>query len=115
MTRRLTIYIPKPGELIDKLLAQGSGIVGEPHAVGVLLHYEGNLYKASNLVRYEDRLKHAAGRLVARYPTRAMLVLPEREVAETLLAVGGYDSDAWEAHIDPAFAAQVAAYSQEEV
>jgi hypothetical protein len=43
-----------------------------------------------------------------------MLVLPEREVAETLLAVGEYDADAWEAHIDPAFAAQVAAYSQEE-
>jgi len=113
MKRKLSIYLPKPDTLIDRLLAPGSGIVGEAHSAGVLLHYEGNIFDAVNLRRYEDRLKQAAGRLVARYPTRAMLVLPASEVAETMLVVGEYDAENWEACIEPEFAPMVAAYTKE--
>lgn len=115
MSRTLTIYIPKPGSAIERQLAPGSGIVGEPHPSGVLLHYEGNLYGAANLQRYEERLKHAAGRLVGRYPTVAMMLLPAAEAADALVAVGEYDAQTWTAHFDAVQRQAIRRYSGEEV
>lgn len=37
-----------------------------------IIYYEGNLYGASNLESYDERIKCAAGRAYTRYPTVAM-------------------------------------------
>ena len=56
----------------------GSGIVGtiEPAIVGndpdvLVVDYEGNRYNAVNIITYADRVAHAAGRHVTKYPTAA--------------------------------------------
>ena len=53
----------------------------------VEVYFEGNLYGASNLVTVEQRLAQAAGRLLARYPTRARGWFDERD----LIVVGTYE------------------------
>ncbi len=100
MNQTLKIYIPVAGSMIDKVIERGSGIVGVDREDGsVLLHFEGNLFGAANLKRHDERVKHAAGRLVSRYPTRAMMVLAKDEVVRNLIEVGEYDADSWRAQI----------------
>lgn len=114
MNQKLKIYIPVAGSMIDKVIERGSGIVGVDRADGsLLLHFEGNLFGAANLKRHDERLRHAAGRLVSRYPTRAMMVLSKDEVATHLIEVGEYDADSWRAQLWPDKLAEVRDYTGE--
>lgn len=78
---KLNVYVPAPG--IDRLLhlADKSGIVGLPAGPGledrVRIYYEGNLYHASNLEAWAERVNSAAGRMAAKYPTTATLVVSQ--------------------------------------
>lgn len=69
----LSIFVPTPGLRVTVRIAPRSGIVGTyyPNDQRVLIDYEGNLYGASNIKTYADRLRHAAGRHTERYPTVA--------------------------------------------
>lgn len=51
------------------------------------VHYESNRYRACNIITFEDRCLHAAGRAAMRYPTCAFAVLP----LSALRHVGTYD------------------------
>jgi hypothetical protein len=84
---RCTVYIPTHPD--QTLIAAGSGIVGVDADGGVDVWFEGNLYGASNLVTFQDRVAVAASRMEARYPTRARALLP----AGHLCAVGTYDTE----------------------
>lgn len=83
----LTVYVPRPGTYAAQRIAKGSGIVGVPAGDEVLIHYEGNLYGAQNIRTFEDKLLHAADRLLTNYPTSAKMQVPETD----LEAVGTYD------------------------
>lgn len=71
-------------------IARGSGIVmlnwpvdgfGEHTVHAAMVYYEGNLYGATNLNTFEERVQRAAGRAHCRYPTTArQLVDPEEFV-----------------------------------
>lgn len=62
------LYVPAPGVKHD-ILPQ-SAIVGEERGDYIETHYEGG--RASNVQSYEDRIQHAAGRRIERYPTSAL-------------------------------------------
>lgn len=81
------IFVPKPHALLAEVVTPGSGIVGvvKPHG-GAVVYYEGNVHRAENLSRYEDRIKCAAGRLFQQYPTIATSFVSDPE--EDLIAVG---------------------------
>lgn len=104
----LTIYVPASEDALG--IRPGSGIVGSPVEVPPALQpvivladeparlrvdYEGNLHNAVNIVTWEDRLKHAAGRHVWNdgrgYPTVARMWVE----ADKLHAVGSYDTNTW--------------------
>lgn len=73
----VNIFIPRPEweAEVSLSIAPRSGIVGYECEPGkLLLYYEGNLYGASNLKRWEERVHQAYGRLVQRYPTVAKMV-----------------------------------------
>jgi hypothetical protein len=72
-TPPMAVYVPISEEAT--FIAKGSAIVAkeEPDATGrVVVYFEGNLYCAENLKRYEERLLCAAGRAASRYPTAAI-------------------------------------------
>lgn len=79
----LSVYVPTR----HLGIAEGSGIVGAQSVDMVHVYYEGNLYDASNIVTWADRIDHAADRLVANYPTIAQMVTD----AEDLTRVGTWD------------------------
>jgi|HubBroStandDraft_6_1064221.scaffolds.fasta_scaffold34131_2 hypothetical protein len=88
MALYLPVYCPMPNSPTAALVARGSGIVGEPlDAEFTRISFEGNLYGASNLTKYEDRVDHAAGRLLHRYPTIAIRVARSAE----LVCIGTWD------------------------
>lgn len=61
-------------------IAPGSGIVSNSDVRGdyLQIYFEGNLYGAQNIVTYADRISHAHGRMIQRYPTIAnALVFPD--------------------------------------
>lgn len=62
------LYVPAPGVQHDIL--PRSAIVGEEHGDRIETHYEGG--RASNIQNFEDRIQHAAGRRIERYPTIAL-------------------------------------------
>lgn len=83
----MKIYVPVDAFLLGHL-RRGSAIVGREIADDqIWLRYEGNLYGASNLVNFEDRLSVAAGRLVDRYPTVAQMVV----MADHVVEVGSFE------------------------
>jgi hypothetical protein len=85
----LDLYAPAPGARSLRHVRPGSAIVGRPRPDDpsrVRVSYEGNLYDAENLRTYEDRVRCAAGRLVAGYPTVATAVVP----AGDLRRIGAY-------------------------
>lgn len=87
---KLNIYVPANPSQVT--IAPRSAIVGVPREEGqVWVHYEGNLFGATNLRQFHERLISAAGRLVKRYPTVACACLPEKD----LVAVGVYDAEHW--------------------
>ena len=67
---------PKPGTWADQRIAKDSGIVGVVDGRYVHVSYEGNLYKAENLEKWEQRVMHAADRLASGYPTIARCTMP---------------------------------------
>ena len=93
MDNRLNVYVPAPAS--DLGIVPGSGIVGTrqertTHRCRlVLIDYEGNLYGAMNIRTLEDRLHHAAGRHIMRYPTVARRLARVSE----LVFVGDYYYD----------------------
>lgn len=84
----LDVYVPVAGSALEQAIAPRSAIVGSEVAGSdrVRIDYEGNLYGAESMVRYEDKLLHAASRHVTRYPTVARRVVE----ADQLLRVGSY-------------------------
>lgn len=89
---RLHIYVPT--EKCHAHILPGSGIVGvelEGPRRQVLIHFEGNRYGSENIKTWEDKLLHAAGRLVERYPTIAFAVVDR----DAVRAVGIYETDTW--------------------
>lgn len=73
MKGQVDVYVPAAGAMGIK---PGSGIVGQPIQDGkVEIYYEGNLMGASNLQNYAERCYCAAGRMKARYPTVAHMVV----------------------------------------
>lgn len=71
-----------------------AGMLTIPGSDYVKIYYEGNLYRASNQHRYEERLCNAWGRLVYRYPTIAMMGLPIVDFRQRFDVIGTYDGKA---------------------
>ena len=74
---------PKPGTNADRTIVKDSGVVGigsiEGTPPGYLVSYEGNLYGAVNLNKWEERVMHAADRLATGYPTVARGEFPQSD------------------------------------
>lgn len=79
--RSVDIYIPTESATATgaRLIAKGSGIVGRDGSYGLEVYYEGNLYRAANIITFADRVYHAASRMEASYPTAARGVYPRVE------------------------------------
>jgi uncharacterized protein YdhG (YjbR/CyaY superfamily) len=87
-TPPMAVYVPADPEAL--FIAKGSAIVAksEPDATGrVTVYFEGNLYGAENLRRFEERLLSASGRAATFYPTSAIASFNARQ----LKRVGTYD------------------------
>lgn len=76
------ILVPRPEfeQMVAAQIDPGSGIVGFQLSAQspeqVMVYFEGNRVGASNLMRFEERVNQAYGRMVQRYPTVAVLALP---------------------------------------
>ena len=83
------IFVPEQGDISAHGIRAGSAIVGAPvpGADRVVVYYEGAVYGQSQMVRFADRVFHAHGRLVERYPTVARMALPRTSLVE----VGTFD------------------------
>lgn len=88
---RLKIYVPAHTGRPREQIKRGSSIVGVRDLELIKVHFEGNLYGAVNLHKYVERLRSAAGRYVARYPTGAVMWTDE----STLVEVGEYETNSW--------------------
>lgn len=87
---QLTIYVPAPGAELG--IDPKSAIVGLcPENGRIKVYFEGGRNGGHNMRLYTDRLMHAAGRLVQRYPTIALGWYP----TEALVPVGLYDAANW--------------------
>lgn len=93
----LEVYVPNPSSVALRNIAPGSAIVGRLSPPGeaerVTIYYEGGIYGQYATLKLDDRFAHfleiAAGRLVTRYPTIAMMSVPATE----LRRVGTYDDE----------------------
>lgn len=88
------IYVPESdhSNMVLADIKKGSAIVGEMASSCdplVEIYYEGNLYGAVNLQRFEDRVLCAAGRMRENYPTAACGMVPD----STLREVGSFNYD----------------------
>jgi hypothetical protein len=84
--KTLAVVIPRDPERGPlRGVRRGSGMVGHKSGDLIEVYFEGNLYGAVNLTRFEDRVLCAADRLVARYPTTAkrLVALTDLEVIGT--------------------------------
>lgn len=88
-----TIYVPVEGTIYDNLIAPGSGIVGIEREGTLVCYYEGNLYRALNMLEGRERVICAFGRLATRYPTVAMMAVLDKS---QLIRVGEIT---WPKHI----------------
>lgn len=90
MTQHI-VLVPIDGSRPSQVIARGSGVVCERTAweAGgkVKAYYEGNLYGSENMVRFEDRVLHASGRLARHYPTVAFGVWDSSD----FVAAGTFD------------------------
>lgn len=106
---QVTVYVPAAGYEKQLGIKAKAAVVGtpttNPDAPGpivasilgkglVTIDYEGGLY--DNMTSYADKLLHAAGRHVERYPTVARQFVPE----DLVLAVGTYDTETRELVVD---------------
>ncbi len=88
--REIVVYLPNGGGRATADIARGSAIVGQPEVGSdrVTIYYEGAIYGQHENVRtLADRANQAAGRMMQRYRTTAMRVLPR----DVLMAVGTFD------------------------
>ena len=86
---RVSVFVPAPesGSLAN--IKRGSGIVAVELRPWTRIDYEGDLYNASNMVTFADRVKRAWQRQEHEYPTIARMVVPAGE----LVKVGEFDSE----------------------
>jgi len=91
MCSLFNVFVPADSTSALKLgLHPRSAVVAsvvQREPANVLAYYEGNLYGASNLQRFSERLNQASGRAVQSYPTTAMALMPLVD----LVKVGTYD------------------------
>ena len=87
--REIVVYLPAGGNRATADIAGGSAIVGQPEPLSdeVTIYFEGAIYDQHNVRTLADRAKHAAGRMIEKYPTIATRVVPR----EALIAVGTFD------------------------
>jgi hypothetical protein len=87
----IVLYIPRGGYPSTADIARGSAIVGEPRAgvAEVEVYFEGAIFGQENMRTFADRATHAAGRMLERYATTAVRIVPR----DALLAVGTFDFD----------------------
>lgn len=103
LTAVVDVFVPAPGGILATTIDARSGIVGTPIREwfkndgedpedaedGILvIDYEGNRFKASNIRTYADRVMQAAGRHAAHYPTVARQTVHAWQ--DELLRVGVY-------------------------
>jgi hypothetical protein len=89
--RTLTLYVPKPNTPAAATVHPGSAIVGDEAARtdgAVLCHFEGG-HDGGEKWSYFLKMKHAAGRLIERYPTIAMAAFR----VDDLVPVGTVDGE----------------------
>jgi hypothetical protein len=86
--REIVLYVPTDGHPATTGIARGSAIVGEPKpgTEEVAIYFEGAIFGQENMRSLADRAVHAAGRMVERYATTAMWVVP----LHALIAVGTF-------------------------
>lgn len=96
--KRYAVYVPVDPAGVSiagvalNTIKRGSGIVGsawQHDARQLVIDFEGNLYRASNVRTFADRVRQAWGRHSQEYPTVARMVVP----AETLVQVAWYEPD----------------------
>ena len=86
---KILLYVPADHEAVAHI-ARGSAFVGTPEPDNrVRIQYEGAVFGQVNMRTLADRALHAYGRLIARYPTSSLAVVP----AGALIEVGTYDPD----------------------
>ncbi|MBK1667350.1 hypothetical protein CKO28_04815 [Rhodovibrio sodomensis] len=83
----VALYVPRPGALVQ--IHRGSAVAGTPGVDGICVDFEGRGDT------FEDRLIHAAGRHVARYPTIARARLPETALLQVGTATHRPELHAW--------------------
>jgi len=101
------VYILHPDSQIALIVKKGSGIVGQPESVDqqrFIGFYEGNVYQAENIKTYEDKLYHAADRMIHNYPTKAKIAVTHNEVTR----VGYFDYESKVFHPEPGESAKQA-------
>ncbi len=90
------VWVPANETRLGLRIAAGSGIVSVATASAMWLSatdqveigFEGNLYGASNLDAYADRVYHAWGRQVESYPTTARAWVS----TDDLISIGNFDT-----------------------
>lgn len=84
----LDVFVPADGWRLG--IRDASGVVGRvTDGERTTIDYEGNLYGASNIVTFCDRVMIAAGRHIERSPTIARAYV----VPDALIRVGSYDGE----------------------
>ncbi|MBS1845667.1 MAG: hypothetical protein JST53_14720 [Actinobacteria bacterium] len=88
----IVVYVPAGGHPATAGIARGSAILGRlvPGGEEVRIYFEGGVYGQVNMRTLADRARHAFGRLVENYPTKACRLVPR----EALVAVGTFESRA---------------------
>jgi hypothetical protein len=95
----LAVYVLHPNSPLRFSIAHHSAIVGTPgenDPSQVRIDYEGDLYHASNLVTFADRVERAAGRHTTNYPTVARAWVQ----ADSLVRVGSWDDREGLVHVE---------------
>jgi hypothetical protein len=84
---RFRVYIPNlsaPEHVALAWIEPKSAIVGSPEPAGdeLLIYFEGNRYRALNMVTFADRAREAADRLAVNYPTIAKTMVTRRALTQ---------------------------------
>jgi hypothetical protein len=83
------VFVPKPLTFAHTVIVKGSAIVGKSlDENGFVIYYEGNLFKAANIITFEDKAMLAAGRMEEHYPTVAKMYCQSID----LINVGHFES-----------------------
>jgi len=95
---KFTVYVPRKGSTISKIVEPKSAIIKSRMVSDdlALVYFEGNSIRASNINTFEDKCMLAAGRARDKYPTIAKACVDIADVID----VGVYDLDTNQIHID---------------